>query len=167
MALYGYRMPDELPAFIAQAYSRDREASAEAFGRNLSRKLYELYGLSTQPIVSEDEIEIYKGYEGMCNDWFCFRFRFLSDFAIFVDMLNVPPNFRSHGIGHYVIEEFTAFAAALSVRYVFLDSLEPANQFWNSCGFRMLSETDELAQQYERLKSSSEDAYGVLETDYK
>jgi hypothetical protein len=39
--------------------------------------------------------------------------------------------------------------------YIFLDSLQPADVFWESCGFAEICESSELHSQYKALENAA------------
>lgn len=134
MAKYVYCLPGELPYAPRPLKGNWTDLLLE-FGNDLADRLLAKYGLATQPFLDSDGIEVSKGSSAMGKDWFSFHIRVFSELAVYLVMLNVPVEFRRHGIGAFIADELKRFASVNSIKYIYLDSYEPANPFWEACGF--------------------------------
>jgi len=110
------------------------------FGQELQNKLVRIYGLDTCVFPEEDGVELGQGCAGMGKDWFNFKFRVFADTAIYIDMINVPYEWRNRGIGAMLVDELQNFSRKFGLRYIFLGSYEPSNPFWESQGFVKITE---------------------------
>jgi len=62
------------------------------------------------------------------------------EFFGYLDMINIPYEWRYKGVGLWLIDELKKFAFSNGLKYIFLGSYEPSNPFWESCGFVKISE---------------------------
>ncbi|PKM81709.1 MAG: hypothetical protein CVU89_08125 [Firmicutes bacterium HGW-Firmicutes-14] len=111
-----------------------------SFGKGLQEELVTCFGLKTCIFPDEDGIELDEGCAGMGKDWFNFRFRMFANTAIYLDMINIPFEWRGKGIGEWLINKLKTFARDNRLSYIFLGSYEPSNPFWESCGFVKITE---------------------------
>lgn len=141
MAKYVYHVPAEGHG-CGQMMGRAAAWSelAHAFGLHLQKFLVRKFGLHTCVFPEEAGVELAEGCAGMGKDWFSFRFRVFADLAVYLDMINVPFEWRHRGIGKWLVAELKRFAAENSLKYILLGSYEPANPFWESCGFVRITE---------------------------
>lgn len=139
MAKYVYKVP------LAQGEQAEKtcvnwQEVAEKFAHRLAEELKERYGLCLQIFPREDGVEISDGSMGMGKEWFEFSFRVFAGLAVYIDMLNVPMEWRGKGIGFYVVEELKKFVREIGLGYIFLGSYDPANPFWEKCGFEKIDD---------------------------
>ena len=141
MAKYVYHVPDEGHGCGQDA---NRAASwneiSDLFGRVIQRELVQRFGLRCSIFPEEDGVEIDQGCAGMGKEWFNFKFRIFADIAIYLDMINVPYEWRSMGVGEWLIGELKSFARVNGLKYIFLGSYEPSNPFWERCGFNKITD---------------------------
>jgi GNAT superfamily N-acetyltransferase len=113
---------------------------ASSFGHELQSTLEQKYGLYTCLFLEDDGVELDQGCAGMGKDWFNFRFRVFANIAVYLDMINIPYEWRHKGIGELLIEQLKKFCIDTGIKYIFLGSYEPSNPFWEGCGFVKINE---------------------------
>lgn len=116
-----------------------RRLTAE-FGAYQQKELARKFGLIVQVYGEEDGVELAEGCAGMGKDWFNFRFRVFANCAIYLDMINVPYEYRGKGVGEYLVDELKKFAGSKGLAYIFLGSYDPANLFWENNGFKRITD---------------------------
>ncbi len=134
LAKYVFRVPNTTDKPVQQPIRDWRRLTAE-FGAYLQKELAAKFGLLVQVYGEEDGVELDEGCAGMGKDWFNFRFRVFANCAIYLDMINVPYEYRGKGTGEYMVAELKKFAAQNELAYIFLGSYDPANPFWENNGF--------------------------------
>lgn len=141
MAKYVFHVPraDSAGDPLLQPVRNWRRLTAD-FGAALQKELAAKFGLFIQVYSEEDGVELDEGCAGMGKDWFNFRFRIFANCAIYLDMINIPYEYRGKGIGEYLVDELKKFAAEKGLSYIFLGSYDPANPFWENNGFRKITE---------------------------
>lgn len=139
LAKYVFRVPRISGAENQQLpHVQDWRRLTANFGAFMQRELARRFGLVVQVYGEEDGIELDEGCAGMGKDWFNFRFRVFASCAIYLDMINVPYEYRGKGIGEYLVEELKDFAGNNGLAYIFLGSYDPANPFWENNGFEKI-----------------------------
>lgn len=113
---------------------------AHGFGEFLQNNLAGRFGLTACVYPDEDGVELDQGCAGMGKDWFNFKFRVFADTAIYLDMINIPYEWRNKGVGLMLICELQKFAADNGIQYIFLGSYDPSNHFWENRGFVKITE---------------------------
>lgn len=139
MAKYVYQVSKEANGG-GQAVRKDSSWSnlAYSFGQSLQNELIRKFGLDTGVFPEEDGVELDQGCAGMGKDWFNFKFRVFADTAIYLDMINVPYEWRNKGIGAILIGRLQDFARENGLQYIFLGSYDPSNNFWEKRGFKKI-----------------------------
>lgn len=142
MAKYVFQVPRDSGAeqTSMQPFIRDWSKMAAGFGAFLQKELAAKFGLVVQVYGEEDGVELDEGCAGMGKDWFNFRFRIFANCAIYLDMINVPYEYRGKGIGEYLVDELKKFACGNGLAYIFLGSYDPANPFWENNGFKRITD---------------------------
>jgi GNAT superfamily N-acetyltransferase len=141
MAKYVFQVPraDSAGDSLLQPVRNWRRLTSD-FGAALQEALAAKFGLFIQVYSEEDGVELDEGCAGMGKDWFNFRFRVFANCAIYLDMINIPYEYRGKGIGEYLVEELKNFAGEKGLSYIFLGSYDPANPFWENNGFKKITE---------------------------
>lgn len=140
MAKYVYYLPSQDSRTTQSKETAPWGVIAQSFGDFLRDELLGKFGLDALVFPAEDGVELDQGCAGMGKDWFNFKFRVFADRAIYLDMINVPYEWRNKGIGALLIDMLKKFAADNGMRYIFLGSYDPSNPFWESRGFVRITE---------------------------
>ncbi|HWI55227.1 MAG TPA: GNAT family N-acetyltransferase [Desulfobacteria bacterium] len=140
MAKYVYHIPKGEHGSRQALKSSSWGELALNFGQSLQIQLIRDFKLDACVFPDEDGVELNQGSAGMGKDWFNFRFRVFADRAIYLDMINVPYAWRNKGIGAMLIRELQKFAGENGLYYIFLGSYDPSNSFWESHGFKKVTD---------------------------
>lgn len=140
MAKYVYHVPPKVPREGQVKRTVSWRELAQNFGELLQSDLADRFGLVAVIYPEEDGVELDQGCAGMGKDWFNFKFRVFADSAIYLDMINIPYEWRNKGIGAMLIEELQKFAGDNGIHYIFLGSYDPSNHFWENRGFVKITE---------------------------
>lgn len=138
MAKYVYYIPSNAKG--CREGPTDWQQEANFFGQHLQEELAGHFGLHTCVYPEEDGIEVTEGSAWMGKDWFNFKFRIFANAAIYLDMINIPYEWRGKGLGEWLISELKKFAAEHGLGYIFLGSYDPSNYFWERLGFERISQ---------------------------
>ena len=136
MAKYVYHVPEE-----GRGCGQDANRAATwgeltySFGQELQGFLEKNYGIHTCVFRKEDGVDLDEGSSTMGKDWFGFEFTVFAEAAIYLDMINVPLEWRHQGVGEWLVNRLKRFAGEHGLRYIFLGSYEPSNSFWEKEGF--------------------------------
>ena len=136
MAKYVYQLGEEVRGTsVAVRGETSWQDLVSAFGRQVQQELLAMFGLHTCIFPGDDGVELCQGCAGLGKDWFNFKFRIFADTAIYLDMINIPYEWRHRGVGLFLINGLKEFARGHGLGYIFLGSYEPSNPFWEACGF--------------------------------